>query len=301
MQALWMALGALFFSMMGVCIKMASPHYGSMEIVLYRGITGVVLLSAMMWARRIPLATPVPGLHVRRNLWGVVAMSLWFFAITKLPFAMAMMFNNMSSLWLGVIILTVAWWRTRTLAYPKLFAAVALGFTGVVLLLDPRSQVAGAFWSNVAGLASGVGSAFAYAQIQARGEAGEPEWRTVVYLSVGTVIIGLLGSFVFYGGLTPLQWHTFGWLPATGLFAALGQWCLTRAYSRGMALVVANLQYLGLVFSSLIGVWLFNDRLSSLSWLGMGIIVTSSVAATLLRPKRKPASVVAANTPPAQK
>ena len=216
MQALWMALGALFFSMMGVCIKMASPHYGSMEIVLYRGITGVVLLSAMMWARRIPLATPVPGLHVRRNLWGVVAMSLWFFAITKLPFAMAMMFNNMSSLWLGVIILTVAWWRTRTLAYPKLFAAVVLGFTGVVLLLDPRSQVAGAFWPNVAGLASGVCSAFAYTQIQAMGEAGEPELRTVFYLSVGTVIIGLLGSFVFYGGLTPLQWHTFGWLLPRG-------------------------------------------------------------------------------------
>ena len=64
---------------------------------------------------------------------------------------------------------------------------------------------------------------------------------------------------------------------------------------------IAYSAVVGLVFSSLIGVWLFNDRLSSLSWLGMGIIVTSSVAATLLRPKRKPASVAAANTPPAQK
>lgn len=33
MQALWMALGALFFSIMGVCIKLASPYYGTMEIL----------------------------------------------------------------------------------------------------------------------------------------------------------------------------------------------------------------------------------------------------------------------------
>ena len=51
MQALWMALGALFFSIMGVCIKLASPHYGTMEILFYRGLTGVVIFSILKIGR----------------------------------------------------------------------------------------------------------------------------------------------------------------------------------------------------------------------------------------------------------
>ena len=89
MQALWMALGALFFSIMGVCIKLASPHYGTMEILFYRGLTGVVIFSILMRLQRVPHATPVLGLHVRRSLSGVTAMALWFYAIAHLPFASA--------------------------------------------------------------------------------------------------------------------------------------------------------------------------------------------------------------------
>ena len=44
MQALWMLLASLFFASMGVCIKFASGHFNSFEIVAYRGMVGVVFL-----------------------------------------------------------------------------------------------------------------------------------------------------------------------------------------------------------------------------------------------------------------
>ena len=37
MQALWMALGALFFTLMALCIRLASEAHGIMEILVYRG------------------------------------------------------------------------------------------------------------------------------------------------------------------------------------------------------------------------------------------------------------------------
>ncbi|MGC9560703.1 DMT family transporter [Brachymonas sp. M4Q-1] len=281
MQALWMALGALFFAMMGVCIKLASSSYQTMEIVMYRGLTGIVMFAVMLRMSGLSLATPVPRLHVQRNAAGIAAMSLWFYAIGHLPFATAMTLNNMSSVWIGTILIAGAWWKTRRMAYPWLFVAVVAGFVGVVLLLDPRFE-GNAPLPSVLGVCSGMLSAMAYMQVSALGKAGEPELRTVFYFSLGTTLVGLVGTLVF-GGFTPLHWQTAWLLPATGIFASLGQLCLTRAYTRGSTLVVATLQYLGLVYASLFSILLFKEHLHPWAWWGMGIIVLSGVAATWLR------------------
>ncbi|WP_323031058.1 DMT family transporter [Brachymonas denitrificans] len=281
MQALWMALGALFFAIMGVCIKLASQGYGTLEIVFYRGLTGVVLFSALLWFRGTPLATPVPLLHVRRNLAGITAMSLWFYAIGHLPFATSMTLNTMSSVWLGTLVIVAAWWKTRRIAYPWLFVAVLCGFAGVVLLLNPR-MAGNDPLAALLGLISGMMSAVAYLQVSALGRAGEPETRTVFYFSLGTTLVGLVGVLLF-SGFSPLEWRTAWLLPATGIFASLGQWCMTRAYTRGSTLVVATLQYLGIVYASLFSLWLFHERLEPAAWLGMVIIVLSGIAATWVR------------------
>ena len=89
MQALWMILASLAFSVMSVCIKYASVYYSSMEILMYRGLVGIAIFAGLMWLRRIPLGTPVIGMHIKRNLAGVIAMSLWFYSIVHMPFATA--------------------------------------------------------------------------------------------------------------------------------------------------------------------------------------------------------------------
>ncbi|MDO4769580.1 MAG: EamA family transporter [Brachymonas sp.] len=289
MQALWMALGALFFSIMGVCIKLASPHYGTMEILFYRGLTGILIFSVLMRVQRVPLATPVLGLHIKRSFLGVTAMALWFYGIAHLPFTVAMMLNHMSSVWMGVILIGLGWWHSRCLLYPKLMGAVLLGFAGVVMLLNPsfagaqpmRLPVVPALLALLAGLLA----ALAYMQVQSLGQAGEPEQRTVFYVSIGTTLLGLVGTLALHSGFTWPEARTVWLLPAVGLFASLGQWCLTRAYTRGAALVVASLQYLGLAFSSLFGVFLFHEHLAWTGWLGMALIIVAGIAATAWRPK----------------
>lgn len=286
MQALWMILSALAFSAMSVCIKFASAYYSSMEMLMYRGLVGIVIFSVLMRLRQVPLTTPVPAMHIKRNLAGVVSMSLGFYTIVSMPFSTAVVLTSMSSVWLGAIALLLSWWQTRTLAHARLFAAVILGFAGVVLLLGQRSHTAIAYWPVMAGLAASVLAAIAYMQVRSLGQAGEPNIRTVFYFSIGTALMGLVGCLAFDGGLAlPRQVNTLGWMLAVGVLAAIGQWCLTRAYSRGATLVVANLQYLGLVFSALMGIWLFNDKLSLSNWLGIATIILSSIAATVLRPK----------------
>ncbi len=284
-----MVLGAFLFATMGVCIKFASAHFHSLEIVAYRGLIGVVFLWLATRIRGVSLRTPVPMMHVWRSAVGVVSLVTWFYAISVLPLATAMTLNYMSSIWIAAFLLGGALLmqkdQTALRQQGPLFLAVLAGFGGVALLLRPTlqpEQVMGA----LGGLLSGVTAALAYLQVSALARAGEPESRTVFYFSVGASLVGFVGALTV--GISPLlRWEAL-WLLPIGLLAALGQLCMTRAYASGATLVVANLQYSGIVFAAMYSLVVFGDQLPLIGWLGMALIIVSGIGATLLRAKAVP-------------
>jgi drug/metabolite transporter (DMT)-like permease len=162
---------------------------------------------------------------------------------------------------------------------------VLAGFAGVVMMLRPTMEQNQVF-AGLVGLMSGLTAAFAYMQVMALGKIGEPESRTVFYFAVGSAVAGALGMAV--AGVSPWDWGHALWLLPVGLLASLGQLCMTRAYSHGATLVVANLQYTGLVFGAVYSVTLFGDRITLLGWAGMALIVASGIAATVLRARAAP-------------
>ena len=89
-------------------------------------------------------------------------------------------------------------------------------------------------------------------------------------------------------GVSTWDWDHVIWLIPVGVFASLGQLCMTRAYSQGATLVVANLQYSGIVFAALYSLLLFGDDIPLIGWAGMALITLSGIAATLLRARAAP-------------
>ncbi|MEZ5700767.1 MAG: DMT family transporter [Burkholderiaceae bacterium] len=289
MQALWMVLGAFLFATMGVCIKYASEDFNSFEIVFYRGLVGVIFLIGMTRVRGVSLRTSVPMMHVWRSVVGVTALSSWFYSIGKLPLATSMTLNYMSSVWIaafllgGAVILQKR--QTPIRQQGPLFIAVISGFIGVAMMLRPtftHEQMGGA----LAGLISGIFSAFAYLQVAALSRAGEPESRTVFYFSCGAVAVGAAGMML--AGAHAWQWPSAVWLIPIGLLAVLGQLCMTRAYASGHTLVVANLQYSGIVFAGIYSLTIFGDKLPFIGWAGMALIIVSGITATILRERAVP-------------
>lgn len=289
MQASWMVLAALFFATMGVCIKFASIHFNAFEVVFYRGLFGLVFMAAVTRARGVALATPVPAMHLWRSVVGVTALTSWFYALAHLPLATAMTLNYMSSVWLAAFLvggaLLVQGPGKPLKQQGPLVLTVLAGFAGVALMLRPTLDATQVFPALV-GLMSGIFSAFAYLQVSALARAGEPETRTVFYFSLGATVVGAVGAVI--SGFSPWNgWHAL-WLLPIGLFAVLGQLCMTRAYSSGATLLVANLQYLGIVFAGIYSLVVFDDQLPLMGWLGMGLIVASGILATLLRARTMP-------------
>jgi len=281
-----MLFASFVFAIMGVCVKLASATCTTSEIVMVRGVVGMTLMLMLVRYAGGTLRTALPWHHAWRGTVGVTALWMWFFAIGQLPLATAMTLNYMAPIWIAAIVFTVGWWQGQRRFAWGLALAIFTSFIGVALLLKPTIHAEQWLGGGVA-LVSGVLSALAYIQVKKLGQLGEPEYRVVFYFSASGVIAGCLSglatSFITTGQLRIL--HALApreilLLLAIGVTATIAQVAMTRAYRLGAMLVTANLQYTGIVFSSIWGILIWGDRLTLSGWLGMAIILASGMTAT---------------------
>lgn len=283
---LQMVLATMLFAAMGVCVKFASRDFGTAAVVSARGGVGAIIMILIARAAQTPLRTRVPLLHVKRGLAGVTALSMWFYAMGQLPLATSVTLNYMSSIWMAVFLLMQAAFLGGKRVDPRIVLAIGVGFLGVALVLHPTLAKDQMFAGLIA-VASGMLSATAYLQVTALGKAGEPEVRVVFYFSLMGAGLGAL-TWLIPGQGNPTAWseipmHAWLALLGVGAFATIAQLLMTRAYGQGNTLVVANLQYLGIVHASLLGTWLFDETLRWDALLGMALIIGSGMASTRLK------------------
>ena len=285
-----MVLASLLFAMMSVCIKSATAYFNTFELVCYRGVIGVVFVGVLCRQQGVALATSVPMMHAWRTLVGVVSLAAWFYAIAHLPLATATTLNYLSGIWVATFLIggSLAMGKLQDAGKQgPMVVTLLFSLAGVIMILRPTIEQNQLF-AGLIGLLSGVLAAMAYLQVAGLGRAGEPESRTVFYFSVGTALTGAL--CMLFTGVNAWTWPEALWLLPIGVLAALGQLCMTRAYNSGATLVVANLQYTGIVFSALFGLFLFGDDIPAIGWAGMGLIMASGIAATVLRERTLPGS-----------
>jgi drug/metabolite transporter (DMT)-like permease len=69
-----------------------------------------------------------------------------------------------------------------------------------------------------------------------------------------------------------------------------GQLMLTHAYQRGHTLLISLVGYSQIIFTSLLGIAIWNDRPSVAAWTGMALVIAGGVVAHSSSQKRRPAN-----------
>jgi len=302
MASLWMLFASFAFSAMGAGVKLASVLYSTSEIVMYRGLVGTFVLLALVAAQRGSLRTAFAGAHLWRATVGVISLWMWFYAIGQLPLATAVTLNYMAPIWMAFFLLCLGWWQSKNHVAWPLIGAILTSFIGVTLVLQP--SVGSDQWlGGAVGIGSSIMSALAYLQVRKLGQMGEPEYRVVFYFSLMTAVAGMFGTLLEGRAagtpvFTPHSAYGVALLLAIGVSAAFAQIAMTRAYLLGNVLVVANLQYTGIIFSSLWGVYLWNDKMDWHVWLGMAVILVSGIAVTFYNTRSTPQGTAVTKTDP---
>lgn len=273
MNSSWMIAASLCFAAMAVFVKLGSAHFEAVELTFYRSLGSMLLVAGYAAWQGKTVASPHVRLHAFRSTAGAIGAATYFYCLMELPLATATTLNYTSPLFLAAI--TTFLLRERF--SPWLLVAIATGFGGVALLLQP-SIGAGQALPAVIGLLSGLLGAWAYLGVRELGRVGEPEWRVLFWFgAVGTALCA--GWQLLFSSFHAVRWDNAWILIGMVVMGTLGQLALTRAYGRGNTLVSGTLSYSAIVFSALFMTAFWDDRLSAGAWLGIAIIVAAGILA----------------------
>ena len=271
--ALGAALSSLSFfctAVMSALIKATKELTSTAVVLLFQNLICLLLiLPIALRAGLASLKTEKIGLHILRAVSGTAASYALFVAITMMPLTNAILLTFSASLWMPVI----AWVLFREKASRSTWADAAIGFVGVLLVLQPHHQ-----HFNIGALIALAGAfclAIAFMSVRWLG-ATEPTTRILFYY--------FLLSTVLCTPFAIIDWRPFGLRGAVYLVGIaqtllVGQALIVLAYRYASAVKVGPFVYTVIVFTALIDWFLWNRVPTLLIVFGMALVIGGGIIA----------------------
>ena len=263
----WAIVYAALIAGMHVCIRLVSEGMHPFEIAFFRNIFALLVLIPWFWKLGLaPLKTKRFGLLFTRGVVNTACMLAYFTAISigQLVEVAALSFTApIYAILIGMVVFgeKVGFFR---------WCAIIAGFVGVLIIIRPGFEEVG--YAQVLVLSSAFGWAICMVMVK---ELGRTESAITITAYMSLVMAPLsLGPAIYYW-VWP-TWEQLGWLLVLGGLGGAGQLALAQALRLGETHVVTPLDFLRLVFVSILGYLLF-DQVPDIFVLGGGIIIFASV------------------------
>ncbi len=253
---------------MAVCVKQLGKTLPVWELVTLRTLFALMFLTPVLYrAGPSVLLTTRPGAHLLRSALGMGGLVCFFFSVIHLDLALATTLGFTRALFvivLAVIFLAekIRWRRT---------AATVVGFTGVILCIDP---VGGSFdpWTLCA-LAFALFAAGVTTMVK-RLTRTESNLTIVVWTYISMAAMAAIPAWLTWQ--TPTQFELL-LIVFLGITSAAGQTCMVAGLRAGEATAVTPFEYSRLLFASVFGFFLFQEVPGINTWLGAAIIILSTM------------------------
>jgi drug/metabolite transporter (DMT)-like permease len=271
--ALTVALAVLMFSAMSALAKVAGQQVPSIEVVFFRSALGLPLLAVLARRQGVSLLGRRRGLLLLRGLSGTVAMVMFFYALTLIPVADALLLNQSAPIF--VLPLAAIFLRERIGWRHVVLALVAL--CGVALVIKPSFDVVNT--PGLLALCSALFVAIAFVTIRKLAASERP--LTIVFwfaaLSALLTLPPTAATFVVPTAGTALA------LLGVGLLGTVGQLLMTRNYAEGEAGRLAVVGSLGAVFGAGFDLVLWGHAPDLLTAAGGVLVIGASAYLQVIR------------------
>ncbi len=271
--ALYIIVASALFATMNALAKYlllpgTGPEIGVLQITFARYLFGTLFLLPILYSARIVPRTAHSMKYAFRAGLGAAGVALMFFAITYIPLANAVAISFSSPIF--TMILSILFLGERSNRFRWL--AAALGFAGVAAIAAPDASIFGL--ASLIAVAAAICMGMEVTMVKWLSNQGD---RAIVMLFFGN-LFGALLTFVpalpAWVWPQPMQWLI---LAAIALVVIIGQRLVLHAMALADANFVAPFMYSTMLFSSLLGVLLFDEIPSLALFLGMTLIVASGV------------------------
>jgi drug/metabolite transporter (DMT)-like permease len=275
---LWMILAGLFFSSMVGLIKLLGNHIPSYEIVFFRSLTQLLVLTTVFWRIGFSaLKTNRPLLHGFRTIIAVLLINCNFYAFTQLPVAEVTAIGFSRNLFLAVLAIPIL---AEKITIPRLIALI-FGFIGIIFITRPGEYSYGGVM--LIALAAAALGAIMMLMIR-KLTATDSNLVMMTYPALGIALTTSIPTFIFW--IQPTN-HEIFLLILMSLLGIIGQWSMIQAFRLGEATAIASASYIRIVFATIIGYSFFAELPDTLSLVGIMIIVASNLLLISQENRRK--------------
>lgn len=279
------------FAVMSAFMKWASEdHVVAIEMLFYRSVFGLPVVVG--WLAVGPglstIKTRRPKAHVIRSVIGISGILLNFQALILLPLADAITIGFSAPIFATIL----SGLLLREKIGPHRWAAVALGFVGVAVVVRPGGGEVLSHAGILIALGGAVGTASVVVTLRQLGGTEHPGAIVFWFFTASAIVSGT--GILFYGHAHTLP--TYALLAGAGITGAVAQLLMTMSLRVAPVSVVAPFDYTQIIWTSLLSwsIWAIVPTINTLS--GATLISLSGLY-TAWREHRLRRELVAA-TPP---
>ena len=261
---------AFFLSALTGVISKFLHGVSALIIVFFQYAVSLVIFLPLALRHGIGgLKTQHAPLQIVRSVAGAVSQLFYFWSLGTLSLLDASLLSNASPLFIPIVV----WLWLKKPVSLRVGLSLAGGLVGVVLVIRPGPQMFHQPASLIA-LAAGIFSAIGLVTTNQLAKT-DPPFRILAY-NFGVSAVLLLPFAIWKW--QPLTGHDLLLLLALGIAFAATQWLIIAAYKFGSATELSPFNYSVVVFSGLLGWWIFGTVPGISAVIGTVLIIAGGIA-----------------------
>ena len=269
---LYMVLAALLFALGATSARFAGSELNVLVLVFWTNLGMFILMCGIVACRR-----PVGGIrskriaqHFLRSVFTYSALVTYFYALTRIPFANAVILQSMGPIFVPILAFLVF----RRLSDRFVWLGVLISFIGVTLIIQPGSV--GVSLGDAAAVLAALGGAAAALVIWSLSTT-EPADRQMFYFSLFALLLSTIPLPWTWENPTPIQLLQ---IMCVATFTIVGQYYYAKAFSAAPGDKVITWSYLSIVFAAMIGFLAWGEPIVAATAAGAALVVGGAHLAT---------------------
>jgi drug/metabolite transporter (DMT)-like permease len=257
------------FCTMDAMVKALGDTYGPFQLMLFRSAVAMLPIAYLVWRAgelRV-VRTNAPWLQAARVLAGLGSSAGFFYIFPRMPLVDAYAISFAAPLFMVALSVPMlaeqVGWRRWT--------AVAVGFVGVIIMLDPLGISLHAMSLIVLAATFCYSLSTILVRLISRYDS---DAATLFWFSVISTVVSLALAIPDWIWPSPMDWV---WLLTLGMLGGIAQVLVTRAWRLATAAVLAPFDYAGIVLAVLYGYLWFKEEPSWTVWFGLPLVIGSGL------------------------
>ena len=267
---IFIVLSAFSFALMNVFVRLAGD-LPSVQKSFFRNLVAffIALIMIIRSGDGFKIEKGNMPYMILRATFGTIGILCNFYAVDHLVLSDASMLNKMSPFF----VILFSFLLLKEKLKPAQAVAILVAFAGSLFIIKPTFSNMEMI-PSVIGLCGGVCAGIAYAMVRLLGQRGQKGSSVVLFFSGFSCVVTLPYLIFHYHPMTGVQILT---LLGAGFVAAGGQFGITAAYYHAPAKEISIYDYSQIIFSAVLGFFLFGQVPDKYSILGYVIILAMAV------------------------